>query len=229
MQSRAPIDFGDRGRVNAETSWTQHLPAAVVSLALSSCFFFYCPFYFFHSSIYPSSIHPSFHPSFLPSIHSSIPTSLHSVPSVYISVCLCIKFQESKVQEFVYLTKSIGKFDSQTCMSITYLEAANMSNLDSCPRNQGSPPFALLCALFKSHTHSLLLTYPIADSQSEFLTWRLMMPPPASRDRSGIFREYLLLAFKFPRMSWATGSHLSLSCAMQRNKCVQVTSTVGFI
>lgn len=181
MQSRAPIDFGDRGRVNAETSWTQHLPAAVVSLALSSCFFFYCPFYFFHSSIYPSSIQPSFHPSFLPSIHSSI------LP-VFILYLLCIyqfafvsKFQESKVQEFVYLTKSIGKFDSQTCMSITYLEAANMSNLDSCPRNQGSPPFALSCALFKSRSHSLLLTYPIADSQSEFLTWRLMMPPGIKR------------------------------------------------
>lgn len=130
--------------------------------------------------IHHPSTHPSIHPSFHPSIHQSLPAFILYLLCIY-QFAFVSKFQESKVQEFVYLTKSIGKFDSQTCMSITYLEAANMSNLDSCPRNQGSPPFALSCALFKSHPHSLLLTYPIADSQSEFLTWRLMMPPSIKR------------------------------------------------
>lgn len=152
------------------------MPAAIVSQALSSCFFFYCLFYFFHSSIYPSSIHPPFHPPFLPSIHQPLPAFILYLLCIY-QFAFVSKFQESKVQEFLYLTKSIGNSDSQMFTSTTYLEAANVSNLDSCPRNQGGPPFALPCVLFKSHPHSLLPTYPIADSQSEFLTWRLTMPP----------------------------------------------------
>ena len=73
------------------------------------------------------------------------------------------KFQESKVQEFVYLTKSVGKFDSQTCMSTTYLEAANMSNLDSCPRTQGGPPFAY-CVHYSNLTH--ILSFPLIQQQT---------------------------------------------------------------
>lgn len=40
-------------------------------------------------------------------------------------------FWESKVQKFAYLTNCQGNSDSQTCMSITYLRATNMYNLDS--------------------------------------------------------------------------------------------------